>query len=75
MCEGGTPLNTSETVHTPVRLQKNRCYPTYQLYAVTRSKKAPETVLIITAFQTMQWLRERLNSKEETCEVIYNLYN
>ena len=42
-------MNTKDTVHTPVRLLKNRRYPTYQLYAVTRSKKAPETVLFLNS--------------------------
>ena len=62
-------MNTKDTVHTPVRLLKNRRYPTYQLYAVTRSKKAPETVLIIAVLQTMQWLRERFRDFEIPAEI------
>ena len=62
-------MNASETVHTPVRLLKNLRYPTYQLFAVTRSKKAPETVLIIAVLQTMQWLRERFRDFEIPAEI------
>ena len=62
-------MNGSETEHKPVRLLKNRRYPTYQLYAVTRSKKAPETVLIIAVLQTMQWLRERFRDFEIPSEI------
>ena len=62
-------MSIKETVHTPVRLLKNRRYPTYQLYAVTRSKKAPETVLIIAVLQTMQWLRERFRDFEIPAEI------
>ena len=61
-------MNTIEALNTQVRLLKNWRYPTYQLYAIIRSKKAPETVLIIAVLQPMQWLRERFRDFEIPAE-------
>ena len=62
-------MSSSEVARRPVRLLKNRRYPTYQLYAITSSKKAPETVLVIAVLQTMQWLRERFRDFEIPAEI------
>ena len=46
--------------YLPLRLLRNTTYPSYQLYAVAGSGKAPpEAVLAIAVLETMSWLRSR----------------
>ena len=53
-----------DTPYRVVRLQRNRLYPTYQLFAHMASKKTtPQDGLRLAALTTMEWLRLRLGTQ------------
>ena len=54
----------------PLKLLKNRSYPSYQLYAtVSNSKIDPNKALIIAVLETMSWLRKRFRNLEIPNEI------
>ena len=57
--------------HMPLKLLKNRSYPTYQLYATIRNKTNPEQALIIAVLETFSWLRKRFRDLEIPPEITF----
>lgn len=56
----------------PLKLLKNRSYPTYQLYATVSSKQNPEQAMIIAVLETMSWLRKRFRELEVPDEIKFS---
>ncbi len=53
----------------PLKLLKNRSYPTYQLYATVSKKQNPEQSMILVVLETMSWLRKRFRELEVPDEI------
>jgi len=49
---------------TPIKLQKNVRYPSYQLYAIAGDGKDPESAMVICILHVYEWLRERFSAYE-----------
>lgn len=55
--------------HMPLKLLKNRSYPTYQLYGTIRNKTNSEQSMVIAVLETMSWLRKRFRDLEIPAEI------
>ena len=55
----------------PIKLLKNRIYPTYQLYAVVNSKISAEEAMVIAVLETFSWLRKRFRDLTIPDEINY----
>ena len=55
----------------PIKLLKNRVYPTYQLYAVVNSKISAEETMVIAVLETFSWLRKRFRDLTIPDEINY----
>lgn len=55
----------------PLKLLKNRSYPTYQLYAVVNSKISAEKAMVIAVLETFSWLRKRFRDMKVPDEINY----
>ena len=55
----------------PIKLLKNKIYPTYQLYAVVNSKTSAEKAMVIAVLETFSWLRKRFRDLDIPDEINY----
>ncbi|MEL7648672.1 MAG: hypothetical protein AAGU76_11300 [Sedimentibacter sp.] len=55
----------------PIKLLKNKSYPTYQLYATVLNKTDPEKAIVICVLETMSWLRKRFRELEMPQEIMF----
>jgi len=55
----------------PLKLLKNKSYPTYQLYATVSNKSDSEKAMVICVLETMSWLRKRFRELEIPQEIIF----
>jgi len=60
-----------EKEYQPIKLLKNRIYPTYQLYAVINSKVSAEEAMVIAVLETFSWLRKRFRELTIPDEIDY----